>query len=126
MKAARFGGGREWTTSHTMRKLPYFRIRWAVPVLLALVAGTAVADEPVALLQQYRCTICHAEREVLTGPPWIDIATRYRGKQQANALVAAKIRAGASGSGLWHMPPHPEVSKADATTMAHYILSIKE
>lgn len=109
-----------------MPPLRCFPIRWAVPVMLALLAGAAAAGDPVVLLQQYRCTICHAGREVLAGPPWIDIATRYRGKRQADALVAAKIRAGAGGSGLWHMPPHPEVSKADAATMARYILSFRD
>jgi cytochrome c551/c552 len=32
---------------------------------------------------------------------------------------------GAHSGGPWHMPPHPEVSKADAVTMARYILAIK-
>ena len=49
----------------------------------------------------------------------------YRGKQQADKIVAEKIRSGAHGSGPWHMPPHPEVSKADAATMARYILSTR-
>jgi len=89
-------------------------------------AGLAAGAEPPALLAQYRCAVCHADRETLTGPSWADIAARYRGQRQAEVIVSAKIRAGAHGSGLWHMPPHPEVSKTDAATMASYILSIKE
>lgn len=99
---------------------------WVLSATAVALADSAAAADPSELLQRYRCTICHGEREVLAGPPWIDIARRYRGRSQADALVAAKIRTGAGGSGLWHMPPHPEVSKADATTMAHYIMSFKE
>ncbi|MEO8506111.1 MAG: cytochrome C biogenesis protein CcsA [Betaproteobacteria bacterium] len=91
----------------------------------ALLAGNAFAADATALLQQYRCTICHADREVLAGPPWLDIAQRYRGQRQADVIVSAKIRAGARGAGLWNMPPHPEVSKADAAIMAKYILTIR-
>ena len=93
---------------------------------LALLAGPALAADVKALLQQYRCTICHADREVLAGPPWVDIAARYRGQRQAEVIVTAKIRAGARGSGLWHMPPHPEVPKAEAAVMAKYILTFTE
>jgi cytochrome c len=89
-------------------------------------AAPAVAAEPLALLEQYRCSICHADREVLAGPSWADIALRYKGQRQAEVIVSTKIQAGARGSGLWNMPPHPEVSKADAAVMARYILTIKE
>lgn len=100
-------------------------LRTLVFVAAALLAGGAFAADATALLQQYRCTICHADRDVLAGPPWLDIAQRYRGQRQADVIVSAKIRAGARGTGLWNMPPHPEVSKADAATMAKYILTVR-
>ena len=102
-------------------------IRIALPLALAPLFNAAWAADtsPQALLEKYRCTICHAEREAAAGPAWADIATHYRGERQANKLVADKIRSGARGGGPWHMPPHPEVSKADAATMARYILAIK-
>jgi cytochrome c len=100
-------------------------LRMTVFVAAALLARDAFAADATALLQQYRCTICHADREVLAGPPWLDIAQRYRGQRQADVIVSAKIRAGARGTGLWNMPPHPEVSKADAAAMAKYILTIR-
>jgi cytochrome c len=88
-------------------------------------AAWAAGATPQDLLEKYRCTICHAESEAGAGPAWTDIATRYRGKPQASKLIADKIRSGAHSGGPWHMPPHPEVSKADAATMARYILAIK-
>jgi cytochrome c len=93
----------------------------AAPFHTAWAAGTP----PQELLERYRCTTCHATSDAAAGPAWADIAMHYRGKQQANKVVAEKIRSGAHGSGPWHMPPHPEVSQADAATMARYILSTR-
>jgi cytochrome c len=102
-------------------------IRMALSSVVALLfnAAWAAGTPPQELLEKYRCTTCHAESDAAAGPAWIDIATHYRGEKQANKLVADKIRSGARGSGPWHMPPHPEVSKADAATMARYILSTR-
>jgi cytochrome c len=77
------------------------------------------------LLRQYKCYICHADDETKTGPAYVDIAARYRGNPQAIAIVSGVVRKGASSGGPWHMPPHPEISSRDATTMARYILSLK-
>jgi cytochrome c len=102
-------------------------IRIALPLALAAFvnAAWAAGASPEALLDKYRCTICHAEREAAAGPAWVDVAAKYRGQPQAGKVVTDKIRVGVRGGGPWHMPPHPEVSKADAETMARYILAIK-
>ena len=39
-------------------------------------------------------------------------------------MVASILRTGARGGGPWHMPPHPEISDADARRMARYILAL--
>ena len=95
---------------------------------LAMLVNSAWAADtpPQALLEKYSCTICHAESDAGAGPAWVDIATHYRGNRQANKLVAAKIKSGAHGSGPWHMPPSSEVSDAEATAMARYILAFKK
>ena len=112
---------------HFMSRMPNAGIRIAWLLALAAFGNAAWAADPASqeLLEKYRCTICHADREPGTGPAWVDIAAHYSGKRQANTLVADKIRSGAHSGGPWHMPPHPEVSKADAKTMARYILSIR-
>ncbi len=99
--------------------------------LVALVAtlsltGIAGAQAPQALLQQYKCYLCHADFEAKTGPAYVDVAARYRGDPKAVATVAAMIRNGVRGNAPWHMPPHPEVSDANARAMARYILSLKQ
>jgi len=101
--------------------------RLALAFALAMLFNTAWAagTPPQQLLEKYRCTTCHEKSDAAAGPAWVDIATHYRGKQRGNKIVADKILAGARGSGPWHMPPHPEVSRTDATTMARYILSTR-
>jgi cytochrome c len=93
---------------------------------LALVAGLAQGDEPraVELARAHKCYVCHANDETLVGPAFADVATAYRGDPDAAAKIATFIRRGGSSGGPWHMPPHPEISPADATTIARYILSL--
>lgn len=97
----------------------------AVGFACALAVPGALAADAQALLAQYRCTICHADREPLTGPSWTAISAHYRNQRQAESVLVAKIRAGARGGGLWHMPPHPEVSRHDAETLAGWILAFR-
>jgi cytochrome c len=87
-------------------------------------AGVARAQAPL-LLQQYKCYFCHADNEAKTGPAFVDVAARYKGKSQAVTILAATVKKGSHGNGPWHMPPHPEVSDADAKAMVRYILSLK-
>jgi sulfite dehydrogenase len=87
--------------------------------------GLAHAQTPESLLLQNKCYSCHADRETKTGPAYADVAAKYRGKADAVEVVAATVRKGAHGSGPWHMPPHPEISRTDALAMARYILSLK-
>jgi len=95
----------------------------AAAVVLSI--GAAHAADAPALLTKYKCYICHADREAKTGPAYVDVATSLRGHPNATAAVVAIIKKGAHGDGPWHMPPHPEVSDAEASVMARYILSLK-
>lgn len=101
------------------------RLLGAVGIACALAMPGARAADTKALLEQYRCTICHAAQNPQAGPSWAEIAVHYRDQKQANAILTAKIRAGARGGGLWHMPPHPEVSKRDAEAIAAWILAYR-
>lgn len=96
------------------------------PAFVAVMStvGVATAQAPEALLQRYKCYACHADNETKTGPAYADVAAKYGGNSRAVTIIAATVRKGAHGSGPWHMPPHPEVSDADAKKMARYILSL--
>ena len=101
----------------------------AVSLILAAMmstVGVARAQAPEALLHQYKCYICHANDESKTGPAYVDVAAKYRGNPQAVAIVTTVVRKGAHSAGPWHMPPHPEISEADAKKIARYILSLKK
>ena len=102
------------------------KLVWLALAATVSLIGLAQAQAPQILLQQYKCYICHTDNESKTGPAYADVATRYRGNSQAVAILTAEIRKGVHGSGPWHMPPHPEVSEADARKMARYILSLKK
>jgi len=88
--------------------------------------GVAQAQDPPVLLQSYKCYICHTNDESKTGPAYADVAARYRTNPRAVPILVATIKKGAHGAGPWHMPPHPEISDADADKMARYILSLKK
>jgi cytochrome c len=91
---------------------------------LATGADTAPAPDAQTLLTQYKCYICHADRETKAGPAYADVAARLRDDPDAVSLIAREIRRGLRRGGPWHMPPHPEVSAAEARTIARYIMSL--
>ena len=90
----------------------------------ASLAASGTVAEPPAALTQYRCYICHSDREALVGPAFADIAAVSRGTPDAVSKIAVHIRQGVKGGGPWHMPPHPEVSPEEARAMARYIMSL--
>lgn len=100
---------------------------------VAIIAAmpTAEAAEPRrtadarALLTEHKCYICHADRETKTGPAYVDVSAYFRGRRDAVSTIGRNIRNGFRGGGPWHMPPHPEVSPAEARAMARYILSLE-
>jgi cytochrome c len=89
-------------------------------------AAPAAAEDAQALLHKYRCDLCHAAAAAKTGPAYADIAEKHRADPRAEARLAGFVRKGEHGSGPWPMPPHPEVSAAEARKMARYILSVKD
>jgi cytochrome c len=96
----------------------------AVIISLALIATPALADQ--ALLKKNNCVACHAVDKKLVGPSYKSVADKYRGQSDAADKLAKKIRSG--GAGVWGpmpMPPHPQVTEADAKIMATHILGVK-
>jgi cytochrome c len=79
-----------------------------------------------AMFSKSDCLACHSPTEKIVGPAFVEIAKKYKGKSNATSMLADKIIKG--GSGVWGaipMAPHPQISKADATKMVTYILSLK-
>ena len=102
----------------------------AVCLLIILTSSTkfALADTEALkiLLLRNNCTACHMIDKRKYGPQLIEVAEKYAGEAGAAEKLAAKIKAG--GTGVWGediMPPQPQVSNADALTIAEYILGLK-
>ena len=69
------------------------------------------------------CLACHAVDKKLVGPAYQDVAKKYAGQKDAVATLTKNIKAG--GSGKWGpvpMPAQPNLSEADARTLASWIL----
>lgn len=87
-------------------------------------SAAAEAPSPVlALAEKSGCLSCHAVDTRIVGPSYSEIAARYRGKNNAEALVS-KVKAGGEGSwGAVPMPPQDDLSIDDAKTLVAWILS---
>lgn len=91
---------------------------------LTFASGTAFANAELAKAKN--CLACHATDKKLVGPSYKDIAAKYAKDKDATAKLAKKIREG--GVGVWGqvpMPANPQVSEAEAQTLAKWVMTIK-
>lgn len=87
-----------------------------------LVAAPAFASKELA--QKNACMACHAMDKKMVGPSFQDVAKKYAGQKDAEAMLAASIKKG--GSGKWGpipMPAQPALSEADAATLSAWVLA---
>ena len=96
--------------------------------------GTASADAaekppvaapmPVAeLARRKACLSCHGIERRIVGPSFREVASRYRGQAGVEAKLLEKLRRGGSGNwGPLPMPPMPDLSESDASTLVRWIL----
>lgn len=100
------------------------------PTSTAPVAG--VAEVPPtssltgqALVQASDCLRCHGMDRRYVGPSFRQIADRYRAQPDAANYLARKIREGSVGVwGRTVMPRHPQVTEAQSSDMARWLLSL--
>jgi cytochrome c len=98
----------------------------AVSIAASLMASAGVAMASPELMKKNNCTACHANDKKMVGPAYKDVAAKYKSDAGAAEKLAKKIKAG--GAGAWGqvpMPPHPQLSDADALTLAKYVLAVK-
>lgn len=91
---------------------------------LSMLTGTALASADLAKAKN--CMACHAADRKMVGPSYKDIATRYAKDKDAVPKLARKIREG--GVGVWGqipMPANPQVSEAEARTLAAWVMATK-
>ena len=85
--------------------------------------GAALPDGIVAISQS-NCSGCHDFAASSAGPSFAAISMRYAGKPGAEASLSGHIRSGSHGSwGAGNMPPHPDLSPAEAAAIARWIVT---
>jgi len=98
-------------------------------LLMCLTAGVLVSNVAMAnadLAKAKNCMACHSVTNKVVGPGFKDVATKYAAQKDAESYLAKKITNG--GSGVWGpvpMPANPQVSDAEAQTLAKWILTLK-
>src|SRR6185295_5500081 len=90
---------------------------------LAFTTG-ALADEKLATANG--CMTCHTVDKKVLGPAYKEVANKYRGNKDAEAMLVKKVKEG--GKGVWGdmvMPPNAHVKDADISAIVKWILSLK-
>ncbi|WP_101050041.1 c-type cytochrome [Macromonas nakdongensis] len=95
------------------------KVSVAAPVVVAAASGTGNVK---TLLGANSCTACHGMKNKVVGPGFNEIAAKHKGRADAEAYLIGKIKSGGSGVyGAVPMPPQPQLSDADAKTIAQWI-----
>lgn len=93
----------------------------AVAILAAASAPVWASDD---LAKKHGCLACHKTDKKLVGPAYADVAKKYAGQADAEAMLAKSIRAG--GKGKWGpvpMPAQPKPSDDEIKALAKWILA---
>ncbi len=70
------------------------------------------------------CMACHGVANKIVGPGYNEVAARYKGQADAEAKLAAKVRAGGQGAwGAIPMPPQSQLKDEDIRRLVKWILS---
>ena len=103
------------------------RTRCLIAVAAAAIVSTApaLAQDQMKLATDSGCTACHSVDKKLIGPPYKDVAKKYKGDAKAPAMLADKVIKG--GQGVWGpipMPPNPKIGPDVATKLVAWIMSL--
>jgi cytochrome c551/c552 len=94
-----------------------------------LEVGADEISQGESIIANSDCLSCHGEEHRIAGPAWSQIAGKFRGKIQDEVVSALAAKVLAGGAGVWGtipMPPHPDMTEAQATAAVAYILSVPE
>ncbi len=86
------------------------------------------AAKGLELVAKSDCFGCHKLTETSIGPAYSLIASKYKTitPQNMDSMVVQIIKGGSGRWGTVPMTAHPSISKEDAQSMVHYIMSIKQ
>ncbi|MFK3739264.1 c-type cytochrome [Massilia sp. TN1-12] len=93
---------------------------------LALVGTAQSALAQADLAKAKNCMACHNVSTKVVGPAFKDVAAKYAKDADAATRLAQKIQKGSQGAwGPVPMPPNPQVSDAEAQSLAKWVLAQK-
>lgn len=105
--------------------------RWIALAVCMSVAESAYAvlDNAAAeaLMKKDGCAGCHEIDKKLIGPPFQDVADKYRGDKDAAGKLRDKVKKG--GTHVWGeaaMPPNVLASDADIKELVDWILTLRK
>lgn len=81
----------------------------ALTLTLACAPLAAAAAAPPDVAARAGCAACHQVDKKLVGPSYREVAARYKGRKDAEALLADKVRKGSTG--VWGPVPMPPSDK---------------
>lgn len=89
--------------------------------------GAGEYAEGEAVIANSDCLGCHAKDHKVSGPAWAQIAGKFRGMTQpevTDALARSVLKGSVGTWGPIPMPPHPQLTEAQAAAAVAYILSV--
>ena len=98
-------------------------------ILSLLITSVAFAESADALIENNGCFSCHSVASKKLAPAFAGIARRNKMQNGANAkeVIMKSIREGSQGKyrkfADTQMPPYPDFSDQELSTIADYILS---
>lgn len=92
--------------------------------MLSSIAAENVIANP-KLAQEKNCLNCHQVDKKLIGPPYKQVAAKYRKDRDAENRLVKKVLEGSYGT--WGQVPMPanQVSEDEARTLVKWVLSLK-
>lgn len=101
------------------------KVLWLLGIAVGCMASNAALAN-ADLAKAKNCMACHAVSNKVLGPAFKDVAAKYAGQKDAEAMLAQKVRKGSSGVwGSVPMPANSQVSEAEAQTLVKWILAQK-
>jgi cytochrome c len=108
----------------TTRPAPTAPVGSAPRAATVVAVAKPAAGDVKALIAANSCTACHGMTQKIVGPGFNEIATKHKGQDRLEAYLAVKIREGGVGVfGPVPMPPQPQLSAAEAASIARWIAS---
>ena len=94
-------------------------------LISALLATPAIAAEDGAkVAAKYNCLACHSVDKKIVGPAYKDVAARYKGQKNAEAMLMGEVRKGLPG-GKWGQIPMPaqQIEDKDLRVIVRWVLA---